>query len=82
MRHHVIITLKPSRAYPEGRTLTVEYPDRATAETLLRSIERFRKYRWGLPEIYVVTVDGSRECLSYLGIVWPVVLEPVAVPAS
>jgi hypothetical protein len=85
MRHRLIIPLKPSRAYPAGKTLIAEYVDRDTATAALRSMEWFRQKRWGLPEILVETLDGERWCLGYCDIVWKdVVLEPApaAVPAS
>jgi hypothetical protein len=60
--------------------LTVEYPDRDTAEAQLRCMKRFR--RSGLPEIYLETVGGERWSLSYYDIAWPVALEPVEAVAT
>jgi hypothetical protein len=83
VQHLLIITLKPTRAFPEGRVLHAPFPDRDTAEAELRCIERFRQGRWGLPEISVTTVDGERWCLGYNDIQWPVQLAPAeSVPAA
>jgi hypothetical protein len=84
MPHQLIIRLTPSRARPDGAVLTVEYPDLDTAEAERRCMERFRQHRWGLPSIYVQTVEGVKWCLSYRDIVWPVELRPApqGVPAS
>lgn len=82
MRHQLVITLKPCNAYPDGETLIVEYPDRDTAEAVLRSMDRYRRYRWGLADTAVTTVDGAQWCVSsYADVTWPVEIRPAPVPA-
>jgi len=71
MRYRITATLK------SGKVLEVEFPDRATAEAELRSIQHLRKYRWGLPEIYWVTTAGERWCLGIYDLDGDPIVEPV-----
>ncbi len=77
VRHRLTITLKASRAHPQGRELVAEYPDYETAMEELRFIDKARRARWGLPVIALTTVEGENWCLGYCDIQWPPVLESV-----
>lgn len=52
-----------------GNVLEVEFADRETMEAELRFIERLRRYRWGLPDIFWQTVTGERWCFGVYDIV-------------
>lgn len=47
-----------------GEVLEVEFPDRETLAAELRCIERWRRGRWGLPEIAWTTTAGVKWVLS------------------
>lgn len=59
MSRYLTATLKRT-----GQVLTVAFRDEQEAQAELDRIDRFRKARWGLPEIYWVTTGGERWCLS------------------
>ncbi len=84
MRHLITARLKQRNTTNDGenpRILKVEFPDRDTAEAELRCIERLRRHRCGLPEIFWVTVDGERWCLSVYDLDGELTITPVE-PAS
>lgn len=87
MPYRITFRMKPTKQYPQGRDLVEEYPEREQAEAQLRNIAQLRQARWGLPGIYIRTVEDEHWCLGYREIAWPPLLEhltadPDPVPAG
>lgn len=73
--YRVIATLK------SGKVLEVEFADRETVDAELRCIDRGRRFRVGLPEIFWRTTDGERWCFAATEIVGELEVQE-ALPAA